>query len=81
MARPSTDHPTYPRLVRTLAGSLATGTLAGVCGALVLAHWNPALHALLSAEHGVARLAFLLVCVQAGVAVALAITMLFEQRA
>lgn len=63
-------------LVRTLAGALATGCMAGAVGGIAIAHWHPELHTLLAAEDGLARLVFLIACMQIGSAVALVMAML-----
>lgn len=63
-------------LVRTLAGALARGCMAGVICGIAIAHWQPELRALLSDENGVARALFLIACMQVGVAVAVAIAMI-----
>lgn len=63
-------------LVRTLARAVATGSVAGLTSGIAMAHWQPELGALLSAEHGATRVAFLIVCMQVGIVVALAIAML-----
>ena len=66
-------------LVRTLAGALASGCIAGVVGGIVIAHWQPDLRALLSAEDGLARGIFLIACMQVGAAVAVVMAMLPER--
>lgn len=61
-----------------LGRAILAGSLAGLMCGLLLANWVPLLQDLLSAEQGMARLAFLIVCVQVGAAVALPIAMLPE---
>jgi uncharacterized membrane protein YfcA len=66
-------------LVRLLAGSIVTGCISGLIGGIGLAHMQPALHNLLSAEDGSARGVFLFACMQVGAVVALAIAMIPER--
>lgn len=65
-------------LVRILGSAISAGCTAGLVCGIVLANSVPSLQALLSAEQVVAWLAFLIICVQVGAAVALAIAMLPE---
>lgn len=63
-------------LIRTLTRAIFTGSVAGLTCGLLLANVLPPLQALLSAAGSGARLAFLIVCLQVGAAVALPIAML-----
>lgn len=63
-------------LVRILAHTVFAGVIAGLLCGLLLANTQPLLQTLLSAENSGARLAFLIVCLQVGAAVALPIAML-----
>jgi hypothetical protein len=67
-------------LVRLLAGSILTGCASGLMGGLLIANLQTGLRDLLSAEHGSARLLFLIVCMQVGAVVALAIAMLPDRN-
>jgi len=63
-------------LIQLLARTLVQGCAAGVAGGLVVAHFQPAIGAVLSASAGsMGRFAFLFVCAQVGAVVALAFAM------
>jgi hypothetical protein len=68
-------HPLIPMLIR----AVATGAAAGIAAGLALAQWHPDLNQLLLEQESMARLAFLMVVMQAGSAVSLVLAFAFDR--